>query len=75
MKITIEDIMSKQLFKKQPYRFGNEIFLATKEGNPEKVWRIYIQNKFSIFSLDNTFKTPLMWSCIRNQPKITKILL
>lgn len=32
-------------------------------------------NKLAIFSLDHTFKTPLIWSCIRGYHKITIQLL
>lgn len=39
------------------------------------MWRILLINKFSIFSLDNTKKSALTWSCIRNFPKITKLLI
>lgn len=39
------------------------------------MWRILLVNKFSIFSLDNTGKSALTWSCIRNFPKITKLLI
>lgn len=34
-----------------------------------------MQKRLSIFSVDNTQKTPLIWSCIRNYPKITKLLI
>lgn len=33
LKITMQDIIQKDLFSKQPYKFGSEIFVATKEGN------------------------------------------
>lgn len=54
MKITTSEIFTKELFSKEPYRFGKEIFTAVKEGNNEKVWRILIENKYAIFSIDHT---------------------
>ena len=34
-----------------------------------------MQKRLSIFSVDNTQKTPLVWSCIRGFPRITKLLI
>lgn len=39
------------------------------------MWRILLQNKLSIFSLDNTGKNALFWASIRNHEKIAKQLI
>jgi ankyrin repeat protein len=52
------------------YKFGEEIFHDAKEGNEPKVFRILLQNRAAIFSRDTTFKTTLMWACIRGHHKI-----
>ena len=64
-KITMNDIFEQKLFDKVPYKFGKEIFEAVKSGEDTKVWRLYIENKFVIFSVDSTGKCLLSWACIR----------
>ena len=39
------------------------------------MWRILLENKLAIFSVDNTFKTPLMWASIRGHSDVTEFLL
>lgn len=63
------------MFEKVPYKFGKDIFSAIKEANEEKVWRTLMINKLAIFSLDSTYKTPLIWACIRGHTKIAIMLI
>jgi ankyrin repeat protein len=34
-----------------------------------------MQNKLSVYSLDSTYKTPLMWGCIRGHSEIVELLI
>lgn len=74
-KITISDIFDHELFTNKPYRFGKQIFEAVKEGEDTKLWRYYIENKFVVYSVDSTLKTPLVWACIRGYGHIAKMLI
>lgn len=69
-------MMDTKIFdKKIPYKFGDKIFHAIKEGNESKVFRIMIQNRLCIFSFDITKKTTLIWACIRGYSKVAELLL
>lgn len=73
--MTPEDVIRIGLFSKEPYKFGKEIFDQIKEGNREKVWATLLMNKLSIFSVDHTQKSPLMWACIRGHAEIAQMLI
>lgn len=74
-KITVKDIFNHELFSDVPYRFGRAIYEAVKAGEETKAWRYYIENKFVVYSVDSTKKTPLVWACIRGYATITKMLI
>lgn len=75
LKMTFGEVVECNFFSKEVYKFGKDLFGAVKEGQEEKVWRIMMENKFSIFSMDHTYKTPVFWACIRNQEPVLKLLL
>jgi ankyrin repeat protein len=75
LKITVKDIFEKQLFSDQPYLFGKQIFEAVKLGEDAKVWRYYIENKFVVYSIDSSGKSPLTWACIRGYSAIADMLI
>ena len=75
LKMNVDDVIKYQLFSKEPYRFGKDIFTAVKNGEEEKVWRILMENKLSVFSVDHTQKNSLIWACIRGYHRIAEMLV
>lgn len=46
-----------------------------KSGEETKVWRLYIENRFVIYSIDSTGKTLLTWASIRGHSAIAEMLI
>jgi len=71
MKLSFSQLLENKIFDRSiPYKFGQQIFHAIKDGNEPKVFRIMMQNRLSIFSFDPTEKTTLIWACIRGYDNI-----
>ena len=74
-RLQMKDIFEQKLFSNNPYLHGKHIFESVKAGDEAKVWRQYIENKFIVFSVDSTLKTPLTWACIRGNRAIAELMI
>ena len=75
LKMNVDDVIANNVFSKDPYKFGKDIFTAVKNGEEEKVWRILMENRLSVFSVDHTQKNALIWACMRGYHKIAEMLI